>query len=186
MSGRVLFPIFIICVIFFQSCHHAPTASFTADKDEYSAGETIQLTNTSSNAYSYKWEAPGLTTPLTGKNASIIARKKGTYQVTLTVFSKNGKKSSSTSKTVVVKAGKGQLVIYTSTYPVLPISIKIDNVPAGVITQTFSNPPFCGATGCVNAELEGGEHQFEMTANGMTVPFTGTIDAGECNQLKVF
>ena len=186
MLRSLLFLSVFICFIVLQSCNRTPTASFTSDKEEYSAGETIQLTNTSTNGFSYKWEAPGLTTPLTGKNASIIARKQGTYQITLTVFSKNGKKSSSTSRTIVVKAGKGQLVIYTSTYPVLPIAIKIDNVPFGVITQTYSNPPFCGASGCINAELEAGVHQFEMSSSGMTVPFTGTIDAGECNQMKVF
>jgi len=48
----------IIASLFLVSCQKQPVASFTTDKTEYYAGDTIRLTNTSEHGHSYIWTMP--------------------------------------------------------------------------------------------------------------------------------
>lgn len=78
------------------SCQKQPEASFTTDKTEYIAGETIQLQNTSADAQSYQWTMPdGQMTTSTNANYSINRTWGfGTLNFELKAESKNGKKTS--------------------------------------------------------------------------------------------
>lgn len=71
----------------------APEAAFTADQTKSCVPFTVNLTNTSSNAVSYKWiiSSPnGTFITSTLANPSINLPKKGIYDVTLTVTSATG------------------------------------------------------------------------------------------------
>ncbi len=48
----------IIASLFLASCQKQPVASFTTDKTEYYAGDTIHLTNTSEHGHIYIWTMP--------------------------------------------------------------------------------------------------------------------------------
>ena len=52
----------IIAAATISSCQKTPVTSFTTDKTEYVAGETIKLTNTTTNGETYKWTFPDGTT----------------------------------------------------------------------------------------------------------------------------
>ena len=97
-------------IMTFAGCKKDPTtnpvASFTTDKSEYAKGDTIHLTNTSSNASTYLWTMPDGTT-LSTVNADFIFTGSQGYQplsFTLEAFSKDGSKNNSVSLSVTVTA----------------------------------------------------------------------------------
>ena len=94
------------------SCQKTPEASFTTDKSEYVAGETINLTNTTLNGKTYKWTFPD---GQTGSSESYAFETNdndpaGTLTFRLEAFSSNGKKTDEVSKSVNIKAAEGDVV----------------------------------------------------------------------------
>ncbi len=92
-------------ILTITGCASDPKASFISDKGAYNKGETIHLTNTSSDAYSYIWTMPDGST-LTSQNADYMIdtnQSFGNRTFTLQVFSKNGKKSNSVSNSIPVE-----------------------------------------------------------------------------------
>jgi hypothetical protein len=48
----------LCCIALLLGCCKQPSASFTTDKTEYYQGETVHLTNTSSDGKSFRWTMP--------------------------------------------------------------------------------------------------------------------------------
>jgi PKD repeat protein len=82
-------------------CQKQPSASFTASKTNVVTGEAITFTNTSKDASSYKWNF-GDGTSSDVASPTHAYENPGTYTVTLTAYSKNGKKSDNATATITV------------------------------------------------------------------------------------
>jgi len=89
-------------VVGLTGCQKQPVAGFTADKSLYYSGETINLTNTSTDASTSVWTIIDGTVNITkyDKNIKVIL---GTYStqtnmvIKLSVASENGKKTDEAS-----------------------------------------------------------------------------------------
>lgn len=88
----------------FTSCKKEPEAMFSVNSTEVFVNEQIEFTSASTNAYAYEWNFGdgNVSAQLSPKHSY---SEPGTYNVVLTVFSKNGKQESSTTKTIKVKMG---------------------------------------------------------------------------------
>jgi hypothetical protein len=92
-------------ILLLASCQKQPTASFTTDKETYQAGETIHCNDISNNAYRWTWTAPDGKI-YTTRNLDWVTDSNdlgGTKTFTLEVASKNGKKNSTSSKSITLK-----------------------------------------------------------------------------------
>lgn len=99
--------IFIPCLlvaIVFSSCQKEPVADFVFDKEEYTAGDTIKLTQTCQDAKHWRWTDPeGKTHDGPTLNYSIDRFDHGGTKVfKLEAFSRNEKKSAIVVKNVKV------------------------------------------------------------------------------------
>ena len=97
-------PIFLSIIITIVGCQKEPTASFITDKNVYVSGDTVHLTNTSTNANSYLWTMPDGVT-LTTNNTDYITNVNqgfGTLTFKLEAFSNNGKKNNTATESVAV------------------------------------------------------------------------------------
>lgn len=148
-----------------------PSADFKFDKDEYTEGETVQLTNTSINGASARWTSPEGTT---GKGATF------TYAIPRQAFDRNinfrldaisasGLKTDYVVKSVKVKAARGKLVFYQG-YTSSLCTIFIDGVKIGDynLPATGGIPfvPECGNTAYPNATAIVGSHLIQHQFNG--------------------
>jgi PKD repeat protein len=179
----------LIAIVTFTitGCQKVPTASFTSDKENYVNGETMKLTNTSQDAYSYKWTVTGSSTQITTKDAEVSLNGAGQYTVTLTTYSRNGKKSDDISKTFTVAKATGQVTFYTLTSSLGTIDVDVDGVPMGTITLYYASAPACAANGCVTVNLEEGTHTVDAYANGtgQSVSATITVVGNTCNKFEM-
>jgi len=90
--------LFLLTIV---GCQKQPEASFTASKTNVVTGEAITFTNTSNNASSYKWNF-GDGTSSDVASPTHAYENAGTYTVTMTAYSKNGKKSDNATATIIV------------------------------------------------------------------------------------
>jgi PKD repeat protein len=90
-----------ILVAVFASCTKEPTASFTPNQTSVYEGETITFNNTSDDTESSEWDF-GDGSSSTDDSPSHKFTAPGTYNVTLTAFSKKKKKSSNAVSTIQV------------------------------------------------------------------------------------
>jgi PKD repeat protein len=88
-----------------SSCTRQPEASFTTDKDEYRAGETVKATNTSLDAHHYEWSwSSSEKTSAEDLNLELsINENPGTFTLKMTAYSDNEKKKDEATKTIKVK-----------------------------------------------------------------------------------
>ena len=89
--------------ILFGSCQKQPTACFKANKTTEDVGDDVFFTNCSTDADHYEWDFGD------GSNSSETSvwhswATAGAYTVTLTAFSKNGKKTAAESKAVTIES----------------------------------------------------------------------------------
>jgi hypothetical protein len=167
--------ILALCLLGLTTCTKQPTASFTTDKTEYFAGEMISLSNTSANADAYVWTFPnGKTSGQQDASFGLTdTARAGDYTFTLKATNK-GKKSATASQTVKVKAVTGNLTAWTSNNSVGQITVQVDGVYAGTISNYYQFAPFCNAPGCVNTQLKVGVHT--VTAVYASSSSSGTVN----------
>ncbi|MFM2048265.1 MAG: hypothetical protein RI955_813, partial [Bacteroidota bacterium] len=92
--------LFLIAILLFTACQKQPTANFNFDKSTYNAGETVHLTDASTNAHRWYWVMPDGSSQ-TSKNVDyIIGANDVDKPFTLITTSRNGKKVSSIPKTI--------------------------------------------------------------------------------------
>ena len=148
--------------VLFTSCQKQPEASFTTDKNEYIAGETIKLMNTSTDAASYKWTFPDGTTG-TVANYDYVTNAttpEGTLTFKLEAFSKNGKKDDETTNTVNIKAAMGEVSFWNKLASDYPMVVTINGNSANIIKSYASAPSDCKQPGNANFNLKAGTYSY--------------------------
>lgn len=170
------------------SCQKTPEASFTTDKSEYVAGETINLTNTTLNGKTYKWTFPD---GQTGSSESYAFETDdndpaGTLTFRLEAFSSNGKKSDEVSKSVNIKAAEGDVVFWQQAGSGYGTTVVSLNSVTSNITTEYTSSPDCGASGCaVFNGLKVGTYNYAATDGGTNWSGTLTVTKNTCLKLKL-
>jgi hypothetical protein len=177
MMKKVIKALFTaIAVLSISSCQKTPVAGFTTDKTEYVAGEIIELTNTSTDAETYKWTfADGTIGNLESYNyITDDSDPAATLTFKLEAFSKNGKKTSETTKTVTLKAATGNVTFWQMTGSGYgDTAVELSGLTS-IITSEYDATPDCGATGCgVFTNIKVGTYNY--TASDGTAEWTGTV-----------
>ena len=115
MLNSLWLPIMVLALLtIFSSCQKEPIASFTVSSTSVNVDEIVSFSNTSIDAYRYEWDfGDGSTATYSSpKHTYTIA---GTYTVTLTAFSKNGKKSGNATESITVSGSQNQTGSFTDT-----------------------------------------------------------------------
>jgi hypothetical protein len=170
-----------------------PSADFTFDKAQYNAGETINLTNTSSDATSFRWTLPNGTTSKS-KDLSYptsIYMGDALLQFKLEAFSKSGFKSDYTVQQIYIVATKGKLVLYRFSnwqYNPANYTLMIDGNNYGLVNIPYSTiVPTCNQEGYTTVELNVGNHVVTVTEGSFnTWNKTIEIKPSECNTVAIF
>lgn len=167
-----------------------PSADFTAGKAEYLAGETIELSNTSSDAATYRWTLPNGTTSKS-KDISFATdanQSDGVVTFKLEAIAKGGLKSDYVVKQVSVRAATGQMVLYYTSNFGADFNVTIDG--QGMGSANFSpgtTVPSCGQSGFPTYTLKTGTHTIFTQSNGLgTWSGTFEIKKGECTKVKIY
>lgn len=147
----------LTAALILTGCAKQPEASFSTDKQEYDAGETVKITNSSLDATRYNWTWDGGTS--TDQAPSIKLTEKtepGNITIKMTAYSKNDKKTSEATKTIKVKEWSARFV--------------------GSWTSTGCNPMTITSSGAksLKASVDGFDITVNLTdaLNGNMVPFT--------------
>ena len=177
MMKKIIKALFtVIAVLSISSCQKTPVASFTTDKSEYVAGETIKLTNTSLDGETYKWTFPDGTTGTIANYDYITNETDPTATLTfkLEAFSKNGKKTNETSKTVNIKAATGNVTFWQMTGSGYgETTVQLSGISSTITTENDAAPS-CGASGCaVFNSIKVGTYNY--TATDGTVEWSGSV-----------
>lgn len=134
---KTLIYLLSLCLAFtFVACKKEPSASFSSDKSFYQAGETIHLTNTSSNAESFEWTFPDGSTSK-AKNPDYVLDSTITnnpIQITLKSYSKYKKKSSTVSHYIQLSEP-----VFQSDYFNSPSHHYVPNRKTNFISTTYNN-----------------------------------------------
>lgn len=139
-----------------------PFVNFSFDKAEYTEGETVQLTSSSTDATTFRWTMPDGTTA-TGETATYPIPKTSSDRnilFRLDAFSASGTKTNYAVKSVAVKALTNKLIIYQSAYyGGSNYEISIDGNSLGTINLPFTQTsPDCSQTDLLNVSLKTGTH----------------------------
>jgi hypothetical protein len=179
----------ILFLLATTSCQKKPTASFSTNKEVYSIGEKVLLSNASQDAYYYTWivKGPGMEESRGSKeDHSFILNQYGTYEISLSVYSKNGKLVSRSSKTITVAVKEGSAVFYTTrsgtSYEVYQNGVRYSSFGG-----TFFSAPNCGATGAYTFTGNAGQYTFMMINYFTSATRTYSVDitAGGCKPVLV-
>lgn len=178
----------LIAALLFSSCQKQPTASFTTDKTDYIAGETVYLTNQSVDADHFLWTMPD---GQTSTSADIsyntnIETETGTMSFRLEAFSKNGKKESEMIKTVNIEAAKKGDVTFWSDNAEYVITVTFGGVDSD-ISSTYASVPDCGAFGCANyADIYSGTYPFTATDGIHQWEGNMTVVPNNCSTMRLY
>ncbi|MDD2205643.1 MAG: PKD domain-containing protein [Bacteroidales bacterium] len=136
--------------IVFTSCQKEPTVAFTPSATSVIVDEIINFTNNSVDASNYLWDfGDGSTSEETNPSHSYI--KVGTYTVTLTAYSKNGKLSNSEVANIIV-VEDGDIMFWVSD-DICPVTVEFNGTTKTITTSYSSSAPTgCGADGCATFE----------------------------------
>lgn len=163
-----------------------PSADFSFDKTEYGAFETITLSNTSSNASTFRWTLPDGTT---SKSKDLVYAlgdtDDGSLLFKLEAISQSGMLLDYSTKKVSIKSGTGQVVFYSNNF-YEERTLIIDNGPEiKVNLATYVQSASCGQSGCYTMNIKKGFHTvkwypaagFNDTKN-FTVTTNGCVSVG--------
>jgi hypothetical protein len=158
----------ILFLLATTSCQKKPSASFSTDKEVYTNRESVRLTNTSDNAYYYTWivKGPGGEEIRGSKESfSFDLSQVGSYEITLCVYSKNGKEVSKVSKTIESRTAITSYVFYTDDLDntLKNVSVYVDNLYKGAITTNCYSVPTCGTPNTLTLEIPDGIHDLRFT-----------------------
>jgi len=165
-----------------------PTACLSVSKNNVVVGETFTAYNCSSNGSTFQWEdGDGTVTQASSTTPrNILYNAPGVYTLKLTAYSPNKTQQNSTSTTINVIQNTGNGMIWTSNSSVNPISVYVNNILVGTITNYyFSTPSNCGASGCVTFQKTPGTYTIFATDGTSQWNSTITIQAGGCSKLEL-
>ena len=189
---RYLLPTLLLLIFALTGCQKMPMASFTTDKTDYVAGQFVKLTNTSKNAYSYKWIVTTDDTQTTSNSESpeIMLGEPGTHLITLTCFSKNGKVTDRCSQSVNVAITTGDVIFYTDVLDnasTIYIYMYSTGAYIGAITKKYYPVPDCGTNGCLTTTLQQGDYKInaKLQPYGLNKNITITVKPNTCNKVYI-
>ncbi|MBI1835802.1 MAG: hypothetical protein HYR91_00905 [Flavobacteriia bacterium] len=168
---------FIALVATFFSCQKQPVALFSTDKDTYSAGDVIKLTNTTINGKTYKWTISDGQTSVSEHLDYLSNTSQGgeTITFTLDAYSKKAKKSDHYSKSIYLDYAKGDVTFWQTQGSGYDITVVSLNGISSNITGEYSSTPNCGDSGCaVFNNIEVGTYSY--TATDGTFNWNGTVE----------
>jgi PKD repeat protein len=178
----------VVAILSIASCQKTPVASFTTDKTEYVAGETIKLTNTSTNGESYKWTFPDGTTGTVESYDFVTNETDPTATLTfkLEAFSKNGKKTNETTKTVNLKAATGNVTFWQMTGSgYAETAVELNGITS-TITGENDAAPSCGASGCaVFNNIKVGTYNYAASDGNATWSGTVKVTKNGCTTIEL-
>jgi len=177
-----------IASVTISSCQKTPVASFTTDKTEYIAGETIKLSNTTTDGETFKWTFPDGTTGTTA-NYDVITNETdpdATLTFKLEAFSKNGKKTNSTSKTVTVKAATGNVIFWALTGSTSDVVTVVMNATSKAISVERDSAPQCGdAENASFSNVKVGSYNYTATDGVDTWTGTVKVKKNTCTSVEI-
>ena len=166
-----------------------PVASFTSNKVNYTAGDVMVFTSTSSNAHSLRWTLPdGTTSKDTSISYATDPYHGGLSQnIKLEAISKSGLKSDYIVKGYKLANAQGKVTLFsTPFFNATNVSIFIDGISKGMGDFLGTAPSGCEEPGYLVYPLEIGPHvvsysgiyfggffsnsrSFTITPNGCTI-----------------
>lgn len=152
MKGKFM-PFVMSCALL-MSCQKQPVAGFSTDKSSYTAGETVQITNTTTDGsgnYSWGFASALINSSSTELNPTItipINHPDGELAIALKASSSNGKKTSDALLKVNIEAATGNVVFWQITGSGYGTTTVTSNGYNSVITSEYPSAPNCGASGC--------------------------------------
>lgn len=175
------------------SCQKKPSASFSTDKEVYSIHERAHLSSASTGAYYYTWIVKGpANEEIRGseEDFSFDLSQIGTYDITLCVYSKNGKEVSKVSKTISVTSNEGNVIFYTNRSGNTLSYYITDNGSAygWFYPRASTQVPACGSSDCYTFTGNAGMRKVFTVSNTLTggyQTYTITIGAGTCQTQAV-
>ena len=177
----------LIILTMLSSCRRTPVANFTCDKSQYTIGDVIHLTNTSSNSDSYKWTGTGITGEITTRDLDLVTKSTEIYNITLTVYSKGKKRSSKKAQGISVIKPSGKITFFTLNASNLNIEISDGNKYLGSIYQNLISVPVCGEYiyGGLTVLLDPGPHQYLFIKAGNYVYVNDTVQLNTCKLFQI-
>jgi PKD repeat protein len=174
------------CMLLLCGCQKEPKAAFSTDKEVYRKGETMQMINSSENAFTYKWTLSNSISEFDSKEPQIPAKDAGLCEITLTAFSRNGGRTNKATKTVTIEPGEGELTFYASSEAATTYTVQLIDRVFGSPTLTYAAAPECKAAGTVTVVLPEGTHVFTIRKDPQTeVSQSAVVDAGVCKKVKL-
>jgi PKD repeat protein len=141
---RIIYTLAILPLLL-ASCELQPDAFFYTDKTDVLVGEDVYFTNESTNAYRFEWDfGDGFRS--TAVNPVYSYASTGTFQVTLTAFSKKGN-ASYAYQTIVVK---------------YPTTLEVE------VLEYFDEYPVAGASVLLYATLQNWDNETNPLVEGFT------------------
>jgi len=153
MKGKIV-SMMLCCLLISVSCQKQPVAGFKTDKTTYVAGETINITNTTTDGsgdYSWGFASSQINAASTDVNPTLIIPENhpdGELGIALKASSSNGKKSSEASLTVNIVAATGNAIFWQSTGSGFGTTTVTISGNTSVIASEYPSAPSCGASGC--------------------------------------
>lgn len=176
-------------ILFFSSCQKKPVASFTSDKETYSVGEYLNLSNDSKDADYFQWviKGPNDEKREISENPQIQLKNIGTYEITLLCYSRNRNLSDVFTKTVTVENKDGFYTFYTNDLIGSTINIYIDNIYSGAITNQTIGTPTCGQAGCLTIPITPGYHEIKAVLISFSIAnyYNIVTNSNNCNLIYV-
>jgi hypothetical protein len=189
LKTHFLFSLLFSVAILLTGCQKKPVASFTTDKETYLRNEKLLLSNTSSDAYSWTWIIRGPEQEefrSTEPDLDYILSKIGSYEISLSCYSKSDKFVSKTSKTVVVSNNTGSVVFYKSRAGV-SYALIVNGYTVGYFGGNFLGVADCGDTGALTYESAIGQLNVEVlnTYTYIKKPYSITVEGGKCKPVFI-
>jgi hypothetical protein len=187
---------FAMAVLFMASCKKEssasttteamPNADFSFSKSEYSAYETIVVSNKSTDGYFYRWTLPDGTT---SKNYDVTwtlgDTDDGSVQFKLEAISKSGQLLDYMVKRVTTQAGTGKVVFYSSS-TLTNFNVGIDGETKTAIAVVGSKTTAtCDESGCYTRELKKGIHTYQLDNGFNFRSGSFTITTNGCSKIKL-
>lgn len=181
-------PLLFLLVLVFGSCTKEPKAGFETDKSEYTTGDVVTLTNTSTNATKYEWTfADGSSSDQKDISVTLPSNLAGgNYVIKLKATTKNGKKSSETSKAIAVKPGQGNFAIWTANKLATKVTISINGSAKMPGTLSlFSSFPGCGTPGCMSYMTSTGLYSILVESGSNSWSGFVSVSRGQCTNFEL-
>lgn len=151
------------------SCQEkTPDAYFELPEIEYKPEQEISIKNQTMHGYSFKWEILNSNTysreEFSSEDLTFIPATNGSYEISLTAYSKNKTKSDYLKRFIVVDGGQGQTVFYTNSYNscgYLYITITPGNIQGTIDPYYYYTlPPQCSSLGNFTTTLDAGNYSY--------------------------